>query len=72
VVPALTPTFAQTSQRYLGQTAVFVHHTLDLGITIGADNPAEVGVDRLVNAVAAHYAYPGPSHRHRHGHGHQI
>jgi type III pantothenate kinase len=61
VVPALTPTFAQTSRRYLGQTAVFVNHTLDLGITIGADNPAEVGVDRLVNAVAAHYAYPGPA-----------
>jgi type III pantothenate kinase len=61
VVPALTPTFAQTSQHYLGRTAVFVHHTLNLGITIGVDNPAEVGVDRLVNAVAAHYAYPGPS-----------
>jgi type III pantothenate kinase len=61
VVPALTPTFAQTSQRYLAQTAVLIHHTLDLGITIGTDNPAEVGVDRLVNAVAAHAAYPGPS-----------
>jgi type III pantothenate kinase len=61
VVPPLAPTFAQTSQRYLGQTAVFVHHSLDLGITIDTDNPAEVGVDRLVNAVAAHHTYPGPS-----------
>jgi type III pantothenate kinase len=61
VVPALTPTFAQASQRYLDQTAVLVHHTLDLGITIGTDNPAEVGADRLVNAVAAHHIYPGPS-----------
>lgn len=61
VVPALTPILAQTSQRYLQKTAVFVNHTLNLGIRIKADSPAEVGVDRLVNAVAAHYAYPGPS-----------
>jgi type III pantothenate kinase len=61
VVPALTPTFAQTSQRYLGQTAVLVNHTLNTGITIDTDRPGEVGVDRLVNAVAAHYTYPGPS-----------
>ncbi len=60
VVPTLNPVFARTSQRYLQKTAVFVHHNLDLGITIKTDNPAEVGVDRLANAVAVHNAYPGP------------
>ena len=61
VVPTLNPIFAQTSQRYLQKTAVFVNHTTNLGIRIKTDSPAEVGVDRLVNAVAAHYAYPGPA-----------
>lgn len=30
-----------------------------LGIKVLLDNPAEVGADRLVNAVAAHARYPG-------------
>ncbi|MBU6166293.1 MAG: type III pantothenate kinase [Alphaproteobacteria bacterium] len=32
---------------------------LDLGLTIALPNPAEVGADRLVNAVAAHAIWPG-------------
>jgi type III pantothenate kinase len=30
-----------------------------LGLTINMPNPAEVGADRLVNAIAAHHAYGG-------------
>lgn len=33
---------------------------LDLGIRVDLPNPAEVGADRLVNAVAAHTLVPGP------------
>lgn len=32
---------------------------LDLGLRIDLPNPAEAGADRIVNAVAAHAAYPG-------------
>jgi type III pantothenate kinase len=32
---------------------------LDLGIAVALPNPAEVGADRLVNAVAAHMAHAG-------------
>ena len=31
-----------------------------LGLKIKVDNPAEVGADRLCNAVAAHQSYVGP------------
>jgi len=33
--------------------------SVKLGIKVLLDNPAEVGADRLVNAVAAHARYPG-------------
>ena len=61
VVPPLTVTFTRLSERYLGQTAVLVNHTLSLGIRISTDEPAKTGVDRVANAVAAFYLYPGPS-----------
>lgn len=61
VVPALTGTFATLSQRYLGHQALIISMDSDLGITIATDTPAEVGVDRLVNAAAAYALYPGPS-----------
>ncbi len=32
---------------------------VDLGLRIDLPNPAEVGADRLVNAIAAHHDYPG-------------
>lgn len=33
---------------------------IDVGMAINLHNPAEVGADRIVNAVAAHGRYPGP------------
>jgi type III pantothenate kinase len=33
--------------------------TVELGIEVRIDSPKEVGADRLVNAVAAHLAFPG-------------
>ena len=61
VVPPLTPIFAALSQRYLGQTAVFINHTLSTGIRVGTDEPEKTGVDRIANAAAAYHLYPGPS-----------
>jgi type III pantothenate kinase len=61
VVPPLTRTFADLSERYLGVTAVFAHHSLNTGIRVLTDEPDKTGVDRLANAVAAHHLYPGSS-----------
>jgi type III pantothenate kinase len=33
----------------------------DIGIQLGQDNPAEVGADRIANAVAAYHLFPGPN-----------
>ena len=33
--------------------------SIELGLRIVLPNPAEVGADRLVNAIAAHHAWPG-------------
>jgi type III pantothenate kinase len=60
VVPWLTKTFTQVSQQYLGVTAMVLTHQSDIGIQLGQDSPAEVGADRIANAVAAHHLFPGP------------
>jgi type III pantothenate kinase len=61
VVPSLTETFARLSERYLGQTAVLINHTLAAGIRVCTDEPAKTGVDRIANAAAAFHLHPGPS-----------
>lgn len=61
VVPALSATFHRVCERYLQLSAVQVTYETDTGLRIATDNPAEVGADRIVNAVAAYHLYPGPS-----------
>jgi type III pantothenate kinase len=61
VVPPLTPTFRQLCADYLHLEPIVVDSKLDTGITIRTDYPEEVGADRIVNAVAAFYEFPGPS-----------
>lgn len=61
VVPPLTATFTDVGQRYLGRRPLQVGPHLDIGIRICTDNPAEVGADRIANAVAAFHLFPGPS-----------
>ncbi|MCP4429282.1 MAG: type III pantothenate kinase [Chloroflexi bacterium] len=61
VVPSLTTTISRACQQYLGRTPLEVGLNLDVGIRVITDNPAEVGVDRIVNAVAAYGLHPGPS-----------
>ena len=61
VVPALTTTFAELSERYLGVEVLHVGSDVPTGIRIAVDNPREVGADRIVNAVAAFRRYGGPT-----------
>jgi type III pantothenate kinase len=53
VVPPLTGTLRLMSQRYFGVPAVVVEPGVNTGMPILYENPAEVGADRIVNAIAA-------------------
>jgi type III pantothenate kinase len=61
VVPPLIAPFLEASRRYLGVEALLLRPDTPTGINIRTDNPAEVGADRIANAVAAYHYYPGPS-----------
>lgn len=61
VVPPLNNSLRGMSERYFGQTPLFITDETDTGISIKYDNPREVGADRIVNAVAAFHKYGGPA-----------
>ena len=54
VVPPLTGTMRTMAQRYFGVSALLVEPGVNTGMPILYENPAEVGADRIVNAVAAY------------------
>lgn len=61
VVPASLFNLKTLCNRYFGCSPLVVGDAgVDLGIQVLVKNPAEVGADRVVNAVAAHTAYGGP------------
>ena len=60
VVPALSATFSDLAERYLGVSALSVGPEVVTGIRVDIDNPREVGADRIANAVAAYRRYGGP------------
>lgn len=60
VVPPLTPIVERMSKKLFGLEALVVDLGVKTGITIGYDNPREVGADRIVNAHAAYTKYGGP------------
>ncbi len=61
VVPQLTGTLISMAQRYFGLTPLNVDSSVDTGMPLLYRYPAEIGADRIVNAVAAYrlYAVPG-------------
>ena len=60
VVPATAYALRTLCRRYFGCTPLVVgDEGVALGVVVRLANPAEVGADRLVNAVAAHALYPG-------------
>jgi len=60
VVPPLTTTFEDLSERYFHITPLVVGAGVKTGVRIRMDNPREVGADRIANAAAAHHLYGGP------------
>lgn len=60
VVPSLDDSLRGMAERYFARTPLFVDATLDTGLEIRIDSPAEVGADRIVNSVAAFTRYGGP------------
>jgi len=57
VVPPLVGTFEELLERYFNVSPLVVRAGVKTGVRILMDNPREVGTDRIVNAVAAHYLY---------------
>jgi type III pantothenate kinase len=60
VVPPLQPTLSRLAREYFGCKPFFVEPGIRTGMPIRYDNPAEVGADRIVNAVAARELYGAP------------
>ncbi len=54
VVPPLTGTTAAMVERYFERTPLIVDPARNSGMPIRYENPAEVGADRIVNAIAAY------------------
>jgi len=54
VVPPLTGTTCTMVERFFKQTPLVVEPARNAGMPIQYDNPAEVGADRIVNAIAAY------------------
>jgi type III pantothenate kinase len=54
VVPPLERLLRQMCERYFGVKALFIEPGIKTGMPVHYDNPAEVGADRIVNAVAAY------------------
>lgn len=60
VVPQSVFNLRNLSRRYLGVEPLVIGENVELGIPVRVGKPAEVGADRVVNAIGAHIAYPGP------------
>jgi len=60
VVPPLHLTLERLAGRYFGQKPLFIEPGVRTGMPIRYENPAEVGADRIVNAVAARERYGSP------------
>ena len=57
VVPALTPIMRDMVTRYFGHRALVVDPAANAGMPILYERPAEVGADRICNAVAGYERY---------------
>jgi len=60
VVPPLNFTLKRMAEVYFQLTPLFVDHTSDTGVAILYQPPADVGADRIVDAVAAIHKYGAP------------
>ncbi|MSP81566.1 MAG: type III pantothenate kinase [Alphaproteobacteria bacterium] len=60
VVPPGLFALRMLARHYFSCEPMIVGQGVKLGIQVLVDRPAEVGADRLVNAIAGHVAYGGP------------
>lgn len=60
VVPSLRPVFYNAMKRLTGKKFLIVGSGIKTGLNIRMDNPAALGSDLVVNAVAACEKYPKP------------
>ena len=60
VVPPLHLTLDRLARSYFGKKPLFIEPGVRTGMPIRYDNPAEVGADRIVNAVAARERFGSP------------
>jgi type III pantothenate kinase len=60
VVPSVLYTLQHMSAKYFDTRALVVGPGIKTGLVIKYDNPAQVGADRIVNAVAGLSKYGGP------------
>jgi type III pantothenate kinase len=60
VVPTLNQALLEASRRYLKCEPVMVGPGVKTSVRIRAENPKEVGADRIANALAAFTKYGGP------------
>lgn len=60
VVPPLHATLERLARKYFGKPPLWIEPGVRTGMPIRYDNPAEVGADRIVNAVAARELYGAP------------
>jgi type III pantothenate kinase len=60
VVPPLDPVLREVCERYFHIKPLFIEPGVKTGMPVQYDNPAEVGADRIVNAVAAFEKFGGP------------
>jgi len=61
VVPPIDSTLAQVCESYFKRKPLFVEPGIKTGMPVLVDNPAELGADRLVNAIATYEKYGGPA-----------
>ncbi len=60
VVPGLNPALIEASRQYLNCEPVMVGPGVKTSVRVRAENPREVGADRIANALAAFTKYGGP------------
>ena len=60
VVPPLNSVLQQMALKYFNINPLFVEPGIKTGMPVLYDSPADVGADRIVNAVAAYEKYGGP------------
>jgi type III pantothenate kinase len=61
VVPPVESTLSQVCESYFHLKPLFVEPGIKTGMPVLVDTPAELGADRLVNAIAAFEKYGGPT-----------